>query len=111
MKAALLVIACAALSGCVTSLNDIKGREVQDDIVTKQALPAVRDCLLATLGTTGRTPLATGNDQQANVMFSTGETGVIFHYTLTAADGGTRVEARRKNNIADGFNSGRACYP
>lgn len=51
-----------------------------------------------------------GNDERAEVMFSVGPAGVVFHYTLTSMGPGTRVQARRKNNIADGFNSGRACY-
>lgn len=105
-----VVGAALVLSGCVTTLSDIRGREVQDDIVTARDIPTVRDCLLQTFGTVGRTPLAVGDSQRSEVTFSVGPAGVVFHYTLTAVEGGTRVEARRKNNIADGFNQGRACY-
>lgn len=110
MRVLVLALAAASVAGCVTTLDDIREREVQDDLVTERALPVVRDCLLATLGAVGRTPLTVGDDRRSEVMFSVGPAGVVFHYTLTAVDGGTRVEARRKNNIADGFNSGRACY-
>lgn len=109
MRSAIL-LGAALVSGCVTTLDDIRDREVQDDIVAVKPLPEVRDCLLATLGAVGRTPLVLGDEGKAEVMFSVGPAGVVFHYTLTAVNEGTHVEARRKNNIADGFNSGRACY-
>jgi hypothetical protein len=106
----LILIVAFALSGCVTTLSDIREREVQDDVVTARALPEVRDCLLQTVSY-GRTPIVTGNGDRTEIVFQTGAAGAIFHYVLTATDSGTRVEARRKNNIADGFNAGRACYP
>lgn len=110
MRLVLLGAMAASLAGCVTTLNDIRGREVQDDVVTSRTLAHVRDCLLQTLGTVGRTPLAVGDDNRTEVTFSVGPAGVVFHYTLSSVDEGTRVEARRKNNIADGFGAGRSCY-
>lgn len=110
MKRTLLIGIGLTLTGCVTTLDNIRDREVQDDIVTSRPLPQVRDCLLAKLGAVGRTPMTLGDERQAEVMFSVGPAGVVFHYTLTAVANGTRVEARRKNNIADGFKSGQLCY-
>ena len=98
-----------ALTACVTSISDIRDREVQDDLVTDLALPAVRECLITELSA-GRQPFVNGDDTRTEITFSTEQAGFIFHYTLTAVDGGTRVQARRKNNIADGFNTGRKCY-
>lgn len=106
----LIPIAALALAGCVTTLSDIREREVQDDIVTARELAEVRDCLLQTVSY-GRTPIVTGNADRTEIVIQTGAAGAIFHYVLTATDTGTRVEARRKNNIADGFNAGRTCYP
>lgn len=108
-RRAIVAATALLLTACVTSLDDIRNREVQDDLVSARSLPSVRDCLLATLGTL-RTPVVLGNDQGAELLFSDGAAGVIFHYRLTAAGEGTRVEARRKNNIADGFNAARDCY-
>lgn len=108
-KISLVLLTLLALPGCVTSMSDIRDREVQDDIVTERALPAVRECLITELST-GKTPFVNGDDIRTEITFSTEQAGFIFHYTLTAVDGGTRVQARRKNNIANGFNLGRQCY-
>lgn len=106
----LIALTPLALAACVTPLDDIRQREVQDDITTARALPAVRDCLLETLGV-GRNPIVTGDNSRAEVVFQTADAGAIFHYELTATTTGTRVIARRKNNIANGFDDARACYP
>src|SRR5690606_3391097 len=105
-SACLVVGAAVLVSGCVTSLNDIRNREVQDDLVTAKSIPEIHDCLLATLGIL-RTPVTLGDDKRSEVMFSMPAAGVVFHYTLTAVENGTRVQARRKNNIADGFDNAR----
>lgn len=102
-------LAAIGLSACTTPMNDIAAREVQDDIVVDRPLAAVRDCLVSTLADL-RTPVETGDDQSKVVAFSSPQAGMIFHFTLTRVDGGTRVQARRKNNIANGFNKARACY-
>ncbi len=104
-----LILPPLLLSGCVTGLDDIRQREIQDDVVTAKPSQDVRDCLVSTLAIL-RTPLETGTDQRKALVFSSPEAGAIFHYVLTAVDEGTRVEARRKNNIADGFNDARRCY-
>lgn len=57
-----------------------------------------------------RTPTEIGDDAKRELIFSTERAGAIFHYVLEATPQGTHVSARRKNNIADGFNSARECY-
>ncbi len=109
MRNILVLLAALALPACVTSMSDIRDREVQDDLVTKRALSAVRECLITELSA-GRQPFVNGDDARTEITFSTAEAGFIFHYTLTAVNGGTRVQARRKNNMANGFNTGRGCY-
>lgn len=99
----------APLTACATTMNDIADREVQDDVVTAQSMSTVRDCLVSTLADL-RTPVETGDDTRKVIAFSNQQAGMIFHYTLTRVEGGTRVEARRKNSIADGFNRAGACY-
>lgn len=105
----IIPLAALSLAGCVTALDDIRQREVQDDTVTARPLTQVRDCLLETLGV-GRNPIVLGDNERAEVTFQTAEAGAIFYYVLTAEDAGTRVVARRKNNIANGFNEARECY-
>lgn len=104
-----ITLAAIGLSACTTPMNDIAAREVQDDVVVARPLAAVRDCLVSTLADL-RTPVETGDDRSKVVAFSSAQAGMIFHYSLTSVDGGTRVQARRKNSIADGFNKARACY-
>lgn len=103
-------LAALALSGCITTMDSMTTKPPQDEVTTPRSMREVRDCLVSTLGVM-RTPLETGDDQRKVLAFSTAEAGVIFHYTLTPVGSGTRVIARRKNAIADGFTAARACYP
>lgn len=109
MRIVFSLITVLSLSACATTMTDIRDREVQDDVVTSRSLPDVRECLITKLSA-GRQPFVNGDDTRTEITFSTEAAGFIFHYTLTAADGGTRVQARRKNNIANGFARGRECY-
>ncbi len=106
----ILPFATLALAGCVTTVDDIRGREVRDDVTTARSVSEVRDCLLQTVSL-GRTPIVTGDSGRTEILFQTPEAGAVFHYELTARADGSRVVARRKNNIAEGFNAGRRCYP
>lgn len=104
-----LPLAALALSGCITTLDSMTAKPPQDDLVTARSLREVRDCIVTKLGVM-RTPLETGTDQRKELAFSTAEAGVIFHYVLTPEGTGTRVVARRKNAIADGWDAARRCY-
>ncbi|MEC9065719.1 MAG: hypothetical protein VX569_00390 [Pseudomonadota bacterium] len=110
MKRAPLLLA-AALAGCTTtSISEIREREVQDTaIVPNTSVQQVRDCLVEALGML-RDPIETGTPERRELTFSTPEAGAIFFYVLQPVEGGVKVEARRKNAIANGFKKGRACY-
>ena len=64
-------------------------------------------CLVTKLSS-WRTPIETGTSDRKELAFASEAAGMIFHYTLTATPDGTRVEARRKNNIAPGKQLGSA---
>ncbi|MCD2324993.1 hypothetical protein LQ953_13295 [Sphingomonas sp. IC-56] len=105
------LLAVVFLAGCsTTSISEIRTREVQDTAVVQgQTIQQVRDCLVEALGLL-RDPIETGPPERRELTFSTPEAGAIFFYVLQPAEGGVKVEARRKNAIANGFNKGRRCY-
>ena len=105
-----VIAAVIPLTACMTSMTDLRTREVQDDVVTARTLEAVQQCLLTELASMGRQPFVNEVNGSTEVAFSTTDAGVIFHYTLTDAANGTRVQARRKNTIANGFDDARECY-
>jgi hypothetical protein len=109
MRLLALLAVAAVISACQTNMEDIRNREIQDDVVVSRSVQQIRDCLVSKLSS-WRTPVETGNDHRKEIAFASEAAGMIFHYTLTATANGTKVEARRKNNIAPGFNSARECY-
>jgi hypothetical protein len=111
MIRAAALLAAASLAGCsTTSISEIRDREVQDTaVVPGQSIQQVRDCLVEALGLL-RDPIETGPAERRELTFSTPAAGAIFFYVLEPVNGGVKVEARRKNAIANGFNKGRRCY-
>lgn len=108
---ALILAPIALLAGCVTTIDEAENSRVVESVTTARPLAQVRDCLARRMVTPQRNPMVTGDSTQTVITVNDSYFGVAFSYTLTAVDGGTRVDVRRASKVLGGMDKGRSCYP
>ena len=104
-----LIILALACSGCMTSMAGIRGKAVQETVVSTKSIEQIERCIV--LSQPGeRTPYAVTVDGVRELTINQESAGAVMLFQMRAVAEGTEVTFRRKGALVSHDDKARACY-
>lgn len=104
--AATIALSFTALSGCVTSVADVKAREPHATYTSSKSVASIAQCIGQTVAGVSVLP----GETETVVNLLNPEQSILISWIITEAPTGSRISVWRANSLAGGIKRAESCY-